>query len=162
MLHGLNSHVGHGAHLAEYFSLNGFVTVGFDHRGFGRSEGRSGYVSDLDTHLEDCKKFFSIVFPMYEGLPRFVLGLSMGGMSSYHLTLADPHLFDGAVMMAPALMNSVGGCVVSLTKFLGKMLPDHMRLTKPIYGKASKNPAITDFVKKDKYVFADRMSLSTL
>ena len=37
MLHGLNSYMGHGAHLADYYSQNGFVTVGFDHRGFGRS-----------------------------------------------------------------------------------------------------------------------------
>ena len=37
-----------------------------------------------------------------------------------------------------------------------------MRLTKPIYGKASKNPVITEFIKKDKYAFSDRMSLSTI
>jgi alpha-beta hydrolase superfamily lysophospholipase len=37
MFHGLNSYIGHGAHLAEYFSKNGLITVGFDHRGFGRS-----------------------------------------------------------------------------------------------------------------------------
>lgn len=43
MLHGLNSHIGHGAHIAHEFSLNGIITVGFDHRGFGRSEGEPGY-----------------------------------------------------------------------------------------------------------------------
>lgn len=37
MFHGLNSHLGHGAHLAHYFSQHGLTTVGFDHRGFGRS-----------------------------------------------------------------------------------------------------------------------------
>ena len=82
-----------------------------------------GYVSDLETHLEDCRKFFSIVMPMYKGLPKFVMGLSMGGMASYHLTLADPHLFDGAILMAPALKNNVGGFLVSITKTLGRLLP---------------------------------------
>lgn len=37
MFHGLNSHIGHGAHIAAYFSDHGFTTIGFDHRGFGRS-----------------------------------------------------------------------------------------------------------------------------
>ena len=55
MFHGLNSHLGHGAHLAEYFAKHGFVTVGFDHRGFGRSEGEPGYVESLETHIKDSK-----------------------------------------------------------------------------------------------------------
>lgn len=65
MFHGLNSYIGHGAHLAEYLSGFGFVTVGFDYRGFGRSEGMEGYVDNLKAHLEDCKRFLSIVMPMY-------------------------------------------------------------------------------------------------
>ena len=37
MLHGLNSYIGHGAHIAHYYAKHGLTTVGFDHRGFGRS-----------------------------------------------------------------------------------------------------------------------------
>ena len=66
MFHGLNSHIGHGAHIAEYFSKNGLITVGFDHRGFGRSEGRGGYVENLNTHLFDSREFLKIVLPMYK------------------------------------------------------------------------------------------------
>lgn len=39
MIHGLNSHINQGAHLAHHFAEHGIETVGFDHRGFGRSEG---------------------------------------------------------------------------------------------------------------------------
>lgn len=45
--------------------------------------------------------------------------------------------------MAPALKNSVGGALVKLTGVLGSILPNKTRLLKPVYGKASKNPAIT-------------------
>ena len=78
----------------------------------------------------------------------------MGGLTAYHLSLADQKMFTGVILMAPALMNNVGGVLVSLTKVFGKLLPEKMRLTKPIYGKASKNPAITEFVKNDKYAFS--------
>ena len=81
--------------------------------------------------------------PMYKDLPRFVLGLSMGGLTAYHLSLADPTLFDGVILMAPAMMNSVRRALVSLTKVFSKIMPEKMRLTKPIYGRASRNPVIT-------------------
>lgn len=45
--------------------------------------------------------------------------------------------------MAPALKNSVGGGLVIVAKVLGKILPNKTKLGKPIYGRASKNPAIT-------------------
>jgi acylglycerol lipase len=57
MLHGLNSHIGHGAHIACVMAQHGFVTVGFDHRGFGRSPGKPGKVTSLDQHLADSLQF---------------------------------------------------------------------------------------------------------
>ena len=47
----------------------------------------------------------------------------MGGLTAYHLSLADQKMFDGVILMAPALMNNVGGVLVSLTKVIGKLLP---------------------------------------
>lgn len=100
--------------------------------------------------------------PQYENLPKFALGLSMGGMTSYHLSLENPNLFDGVILMAPALKNQIGGFLINLTGALSSVLPKKSKLTKPVYGKASKNPAITEFVKNDKYAFSERVSLSTI
>jgi alpha-beta hydrolase superfamily lysophospholipase len=55
---------------------------------------------------------------MYPNLPKFALGLSLGGLTSYYLTLENPHLFDGAILMAPAIKNLLGGKIVKLTKIL--------------------------------------------
>ena len=89
-------------------------------------------------------KFVSMVGEIYPvGLPRFVLGLSLGGMTSYYLTLENPNLFDGAILMAPALKNSLSSGVVIMAGVLKSILPTKTKLVKPIYGKASKNPTIT-------------------
>ncbi len=85
--------------------------------------------------------------PLYENLPKFGLGLSMGGMTVYYLTLENPNLFDGSILMAPALKNNLSGALVKLTGILGSLLPNKTKLTKPVYGKACKNPAITEFIK---------------
>jgi acylglycerol lipase len=63
--------------------------------------------------------------------------------------------------MAPALMNQLGDFVVGLASVLKKVLPENMRLTKPIYGMASKNPRITEDVKHDPCAFKERTHLST-
>jgi acylglycerol lipase len=85
----------------------------------------------------------------------------MGGLASYYLTLTHHHLFKGAILMAPALKNQVGSFLVGLSSCLKSLLPEHTKLTPPVYGKASRNPAITDFVKEDPYAYKGRVNLST-
>jgi predicted peptidase len=51
------------------------------------------------------------------------MGLSMGGMTTYYLTHRYPEYFEGAIMMAPALMNQVSDFVVGVASFLKKILP---------------------------------------
>lgn len=71
----------------------------------------------------------------------------MGGMTTYHLTLRYRYLFEGAIMMAPAIKNNIGGFLVGFTKTLASILPKKMKLLKPIYGKAARNPKVTEDVK---------------
>lgn len=61
MFHGLSAHINHGAHIAEKLANSGFLVVGFDHRGFGKSEGLRGYIENIDTHLSDSRLFISKV-----------------------------------------------------------------------------------------------------
>lgn len=57
MFHGLCAHINHGAHIAEKMADAGYLVVGFDHRGFGKSEGLRGYLENLETHLHDSRAF---------------------------------------------------------------------------------------------------------
>lgn len=64
--------------------------------------------------------------------------------------------------MAPALKNSVGGFLVGLTGLISKILPKKTKLAKPIYGKATSNPQVTDDVKNDPHSYSGRVRLSTV
>ena len=44
MFHGLKSHCNWGAHLAKHFATRNIITVGYDYRGYGKSEGLRGYM----------------------------------------------------------------------------------------------------------------------
>lgn len=123
MFHGLNSHIGHGAHIANMLARSDIVTVGFDHRGFGQSPGLPGKVESLECHLSDSMMFVNLVRKEYPNLPFFPMGLSMGGLTTYYLTLKHPELFEGAIMMAPAIKNHVSDFVVGLAGIFKKILP---------------------------------------
>ena len=55
LFHGLNSHSGRAAHIGWFLAEKGYDTVAFDHRGFGRSEGRRAFLSNLEDHLKDTR-----------------------------------------------------------------------------------------------------------
>jgi acylglycerol lipase len=162
MFHGLNSHIGHGAHIAEALAEVGIITVGFDHRGFGKSEGKSGYVESLESHLYDAKVFVEKIKAVYPNLPMFATGLSMGGMTTYFLALRDKAMFKGVVLMAPSLKNIHGGTLVGMVIGIASLLPKSFRLITPPRGMAARNPKITEDIINDKYAFSDRASLKTV
>ena len=99
---------------------------------------------------------------MYKGIPQFILGQSMGGMTAYHLTLNEPELFDGAILFAPALKNHLGGFIISLGKLISSVLPGTLRLIRPLGGKNSQNPTIGEFIQNDQYAYSGRACLSTV
>jgi acylglycerol lipase len=52
--HGLGSHMNLAGHVPHYFAERDITTVGFDYRGFGKSQGRRGYIESLETHMKDA------------------------------------------------------------------------------------------------------------
>lgn len=98
--------------------------VGFDHRGFGKSEGDPGRIDSLSLHLEDSRLFMDRMCEMYKDLPKFVTGLSMGGMTSFRLSLERPERFKGVILMAPAIQSIHSGFLKKAAKVLGSLMPN--------------------------------------
>jgi acylglycerol lipase len=44
IFNGLYYHANHNAHVAKELADNGYVVVGFDYRGYGKSQGEKGEV----------------------------------------------------------------------------------------------------------------------
>lgn len=53
----MGMHTGVTAHLGERLSKEGFIAVGFDQRGHGKSQGERGYLDDMKEILKDCENF---------------------------------------------------------------------------------------------------------
>ena len=80
------------------------------------------------------------------------MGLSMGGLTTYYLTLTHAHLFSGAILLAPAIKNMASFLEVQAAKLLKSILPEQTRMIEPTGGVGSRNPKIDDKRFKDPLV----------
>lgn len=79
LIHGQGEHIGRYDHLARWFNTHGIAALGYDHQGYGRSEGRRGHAKSLDVLLNDLDQALTETRRLYPGLPVFLYGHSMGG-----------------------------------------------------------------------------------
>ncbi|MEY8389764.1 alpha/beta hydrolase [Lachnospiraceae bacterium 45-W7] len=110
--HGMIEYVERYEHFAEYLTEKGFIVVGNDHLGHGRSVASPedwGYFAPKkgsDLLVEDLNRLRSHMQKKYPGLPYFMLGHSMGSfllrkyLSKYGKGLA------GAIIMGTGTQKS--------------------------------------------------------
>lgn len=78
--HSMGLHVGLAANMAKVLAGNGFVFVGYDQRGHGKSEGERAYLDDAKLIQDDAHKFISSVVKIYPNLPIFLMGHGGGAL----------------------------------------------------------------------------------
>ena len=86
----MTSHTNEGAYLAKRLAERGYEVVGFDQRGFGKSGGIRGYIKEFATIQNDSNRFLDLIRKHYPDKKLFILGLSLGGLTSYSLGLNHP------------------------------------------------------------------------
>ncbi|CAD8109352.1 unnamed protein product [Paramecium primaurelia] len=164
MFHGLCAHINHCAHIAQKMAQDGFLVVGFDNRGFGKSEGIRGYLESLEIHLSDCRLFMQKVLELQgnSNIPVFLSGLSMGGMTSFRLAIQGniPNL-RGIILYAPAIKTLFSNLQINTIKFVGYIIPKY-KLIKPKRGQTTKNPQVTEDLMKDPYTYSDELLPKTI
>lgn len=115
--------------IARAIAGSGYGVYAVDHPGFGLSEGLHGYISSFDDLVDNVIERFNIIKerPEAKGLPRFLLGQSMGGAVAIKAHLKQPTAWDGVVLVAPMCkikddMKPSPACATVLT-LLSNVLP---------------------------------------
>ena len=81
------------------------------------------------------------------------MGLSMGGLTTYYLTLTHAHLFSGAILLAPAIKNNASFLDIQAIKLFKVILPEQTKMFEPSGGVGSRNPKIDEKRSKDPLVY---------
>ncbi|KAL5194751.1 Caffeoylshikimate esterase [Glycine soja] len=89
--------------IAKRIAASGYGVYAMDYPGFGLSEGLHGYIPNFDDLVDDVIEHFTKIKarPEVRGLPRFILGQSMGGAIALKVHLKEQNTWDGVILVAP-------------------------------------------------------------
>ena len=84
--------------------MAGYTVVGFDHRGFGQSEGEDILIEDFAIMVKDTMFYYEeMVKPQLGSLiPVYMYGHSMGGLVGCLTAALHPLPWAGLILLAPA------------------------------------------------------------
>jgi acylglycerol lipase len=103
--HGIGEHIKRYEKFFEHFRSNGIKVTAFDQRGFGETGAKSnskGECEDMETLIRDVKIIDAKA--RMGGIPHFVMGHSMGGLTALKFVHDHPQGITGVIASAPALM----------------------------------------------------------
>lgn len=151
VVHGLKDHSARYADFAITLAKQGFSVRSYDHRGHGRSDGKSQRVDDFSDYLTDLDSFVKRSKKAEGALPVFVLGHSMGGAIATGYVLDHQADVSGLLLSAPALAADAGGGAKFGAHFASALFPGAGALTLPI-DKFSRSPDVIAAAKNDPFV----------
>lgn len=125
LVHGLGEHSAKYGYFGESAYEKGMAFFAYDQRGHGRSDGPRCHADSFGDLVEDLRQFVEIA--KIESLcdQVFIVGLSMGGLTSLLFSIKYGGLIKGAVVSAPALrfMNPPSGIEGGIVEVLALLCP---------------------------------------
>lgn len=153
IVHGLGEHGGRYMNVVNHLVPKGIAIYALDHRGFGRSEGKKGFINDWSEFREDLRIFVQMVQEKAGERPFFLLGHSMGGCVTCDYVLHYPDGLTGVILSAPAVGKlDVPAVLAFLSAILSKILPSIAVSTGLDASTISRDPTAVEAYLNDPYV----------
>jgi alpha-beta hydrolase superfamily lysophospholipase len=154
LVHGVGEHIGRYQADGEALAAGGYILAGFDQRGFGKSEGQRGHTPSLEAYFDDIDLFLGEVTRRYPGLPRFLYGMSMGGVLVLAYTPLRIPGVVGVISHAPGLKTPLEEqkLKVFLAKLLGNVYPTFTLKSGVDAQMLSRDPRVADEYTNDPLV----------
>ncbi|XP_042504705.1 caffeoylshikimate esterase-like isoform X1 [Macadamia integrifolia] len=116
--------------VARRIAASGYGVYAMDYPNFGLSDGLHGYIPCFDGLVDDViEQYCKIkVRPEVAGLPRFIMGQSMGGAVALKVHLRQPHEWDGVILVAPMAKIAEDvtppAAVLKVLALMSKVIPE--------------------------------------
>lgn len=155
-VHGLAEHSGRYEATARHFAGSGLACYALDLRGHGLSGGRRVHVRRFEDYLEDVRCAAAFVRGRTAGLPLFLVGHSMGGLTTLLYVLRRPEDVAGAVVSSPLLAPHPSAeppaLIKAAARVLSKVVPGLLMATKLDATALSRDKGVVDAYLKDPLV----------
>lgn len=155
--HGYAEHGGRYRHVAERLTGAGLAVVVPDHRGHGRSDGRTVSVRRFDEYVEDLHTVVLDATAELGEAPTVLLGHSMGGLIAALYALRHQAELRALVLSAPAVVaTGVSAPAIALGRLLARVAPEVGVMKLPLE-EISRDPAVVAAYLADPLVHPRRL-----
>ncbi len=125
LAHGYAEHLGRYEHVAARLNRSGYGVYAVDHWGHGSSDGVPGFVPAFSVYVDGIAALLERVKTAHPGVPRILLGHSMGGLIAAACLLRWQHEFAAAVLSGPAIKaaQEPPALTIAIAKLLSRIAP---------------------------------------
>ncbi len=102
-VHGAGEHSGQYAHIGTECLQRHIAFIAPDLRGFGKSEGKRGYIRQFKDYLDDLDELIIQLQIQFLNLPIFLFGHSLGGLVAIRYAQHCCDKITGVILSSPAL-----------------------------------------------------------
>jgi alpha-beta hydrolase superfamily lysophospholipase len=146
IVHGIGGHSGMYSNVVKQLIPNNFAVYGVDLRGHGKSPGQRAYINSWHEYREDVGAFLEVVKSQNPGIPCFLFGHSMGGVTILDYILRCPEAaksLQGVIAFTPALGESgVPRTRIIIGRILSQIYPRFSLNVGMDLSLASRNPEV--------------------
>lgn len=125
LIHGIGEHCRRYDEMGEALQAAGYAMLGYDRQGFGRSEGKRGYVKEFSHFYDEIAQLILECERKYPDLPVFLYGHSMGGNLLLSYLIRRKPQIAGAVASAPyiSLPFKVNPITLNMGRLMRRVYP---------------------------------------
>ena len=158
LAHGYAEHAGRYEHVARRLNAAGYAVEAVDHWGHGRSDGEGGFVPRFSAYLDGMTELLARVEEEHPGVPRLLLGHSMGGLIATLFLIERQDAFAAAALSGPAIMPAAppSRVTVALSRFLSRFFPRLGVLALDANG-VSRDPVVVAAYLADPLVYTGKI-----
>lgn len=154
LAHGYAEHAGRYAHVAKRLTDAGYALYAVDHWGHGKSDGQCGFVPRFSAFTDGMAELLTLVEINHAGVPRLLLGHSMGGLIATLFLIQRQDAFVAAALSGPAILPAQppSRFTVWISRFLSRFFPRLGVLSLDASG-VSRDPAVVAAYLADPLVY---------
>ncbi|MQY21388.1 alpha/beta hydrolase [Nocardia macrotermitis] len=161
LVHGVGEHSGRYEHVGKRLADNGFAVYALDHIGHGRSGGRRANIDSVDGAADNVATLLDLASERHPGVPRFVLGHSMGSLITLHLATRAPLDVAGIALSGPPLDIPAGNALQrALAPALSRWAPN-LPVLQLDSSMISRDPEVVRAYDTDPLVFHGKLPART-
>jgi len=124
LVHGIGEHIGRYEHVARMFTDHGYVLLGSDLPGHGKSGGQRGHANSFDDFFKQINWMVKQAQENYPGLPIFLYGHSLGANIVFSFLEQGLSPVKGAIITSPPLqVTRVPPLKLAVGKLMYRVFP---------------------------------------